>query len=93
MDYHRGSSSARGYDWRWRRLRDAHIAMNPLCVKCAEKGLIEPVEEVDHIVPFDGKGDPLRLDPSNLQSLCGSCHRYKTAHQKGTPPSLETGGL
>jgi hypothetical protein len=29
--------------------------------------------EVDHI-----DGDPTNNDPSNLQSLCNCCHRYKT---------------
>lgn len=86
LDERRGSSSSRGYDYRWRKLRDAHLTQNPLCVNCAEKGLIEQAEEVDHIVPFQGKDDRLRLDPHNLQSLCGPCHRVKTAHQ-GAPPS------
>ena len=43
------------------------------------------MHEVDHIVPFKGKDDPLRLDETNLQSLCRPCHATKTAadYRKG----------
>jgi len=42
------------------------------------RDLTVPAEEVDHIRPFHGPADPLRLDASNLQSLCHACHVTKT---------------
>jgi 5-methylcytosine-specific restriction endonuclease McrA len=32
---------------------------------------------VDHKIPLKQKG---RDDETNYQSLCGTCHNYKTAH-------------
>lgn len=77
-------ASQRGYDSDWNRLRAAHVARQPLCVRCAEQVRAVPVAEVDHIRPFCGKADPLRLDPQNLQSLCRSCHAIKTAEDVRT---------
>ena len=68
----RGTATDRGYDSRWRRLRDAHLAAHPLCVGCGE-----PASIVDHITPHRGH-DRLRLDPGNLQSVCRGCHTVKT---------------
>jgi len=78
LDRRRGSQRARGYDVRWEHLRDRHRAAFPLCARCLARGLVVPMREVDHIVPFVGLEDPRRLDPENLQSLCGACHREKT---------------
>jgi len=41
--------------------------------------MIEATRQIDHIVPFRGLDDPLRLDRANLQGLCASCHSRKTA--------------
>ncbi len=79
----RPSSFRRGYDRVWRRLRDSHKTENPLCLHCIQKGFVTVAREIDHIIPFDGLNDPLRLDPSNLQSLCRSCHAIKTHKDKG----------
>lgn len=82
----RKSASKLGYDWRWYKLRNDYIAENPICEHCAGKGITTgPKEsrlEVDHIVPFDGIDDPLRLDRDNLQTLCRSCHATKTHSDK-----------
>lgn len=75
----RKSASRRGYDNRWKKLRDAYIQHMPLCEHCAGRGVTTRAREVDHVQPFDGVGDPLRLDWTNLQSLCRSCHATKTA--------------
>ena len=72
------SASARGYDWAWRKLRQQHMAWFPLCEHCEREGKVVQGEEVDHIIPFNGPHDPLRLTASNLQTLCRSCHRRKT---------------
>ena len=74
----RGSASERGYDSRWSKLRERFIAEHPLCEYCAGRDLTVPAEEVDHVKPFSGPEDPLRLDETNLQSLCHACHVAKT---------------
>ena len=74
----RKSSHNRGYDGRWRKLRDAYKTEHPLCEHCILNMTVTTATEIDHIKPFNGLNDPLRLDPSNLQSLCRSCHATKT---------------
>lgn len=70
----RGSSSSRGYDGAWRKLRAWHLSRHPLCVYCQQLGRVTPATVVDHIKPITGKNDPTRLDPTALQSLCAPCH-------------------
>jgi 5-methylcytosine-specific restriction endonuclease McrA len=81
----RGSSASRGYDGTWRRLRAAHLTGYPLCVFCEQAGRVTLAAVVDHVIPFRGREDPLRLDPRNLQSLCKTCHNaVKQAQDKGS---------
>lgn len=78
----RPSASKRGYDRAWQKLRAAFLLENPLCVKCSERDLVEAATDVDHIIAHRGD-DSLRLDASNLQSLCHSCHAKKTVAVDG----------
>ena len=73
----RKSASKRGYDTQWKKLRQWHIENEPLCRHCRERGITRAAEEVDHIESVNSRPD-LRLEPSNLQSLCRSCHVRKT---------------
>jgi len=83
-DQHRGSASSRGYDADWNRLRLQALSRDfYLCVHCNANGEIKSATDVDHIRPFSGKEDPLRLDIDNLQSLCKACHSRKTVLQDG----------
>jgi 5-methylcytosine-specific restriction protein A len=66
-----GSAAARGYDHQWRKRRAAHLASEPLCRMCRDKGLIVPATVADHIVPH--RGDKT-LFMGELQSLCTRCH-------------------
>ena len=79
----RGSRIERGYDNAWLKLRAWFIRQpeNVLCRMCSAKGKTRCTDEVDHIVPFEGLHDPLRLAVSNLQGLCVECHRAKTSRQ------------
>lgn len=79
----RGTAASRGYDRRWRKLRRWYIARHPMCQQCDADGISSWAEDVDHIVPFDGKSDPKRLDAGNLQALCRSCHNRKTHGAEG----------
>ncbi len=64
-----GSGSTR----RWRTLRAAKLAADPICERPACRAL---AVEVDHITPVSSDGD--RYDWANLASLCSPCHLAKT---------------
>ena len=66
------------YDARWRKAREIHLARWPLCVTCEARGVTRQATDVDHIRPH--RGDPVAFwDSGNWQSLCGECHKAKTA--------------
>ena len=71
-DDRRGNSSSRGYDAKWRRLREQVLCAQPLCVVCGAVAV-----DVDHIVPIRQGGAVLAVD--NLQPLCRKCHARKHA--------------
>ena len=50
------------------------------CGVCAAQGKRERATEVDHITPHRGRWS-LFVDPSNLQSLCHTCHSAKTMRE------------
>lgn len=81
----KGSSWSRGYDAEWDRVRKKALKRDQyLCQRCLlEDDRMVPAEHVDHIKPFGGKKDPLRLDLKNLKSLCKPCHSRKTAKEDG----------
>jgi 5-methylcytosine-specific restriction enzyme A len=79
-DESRGNSAARGYGAAWRKLREAHLNLEPYCRRCREKGLEVLATDVDRIKPLEVGGSD---DDSNLQSLCHSCHSRKTATEDG----------
>lgn len=81
-DKRRGTSTERGYNARWRRLRQWFLNTYPLCAECRRHGILTAATVVDHITPH--KGDPALLyEQSNLQSLCTECHNRKTATEDG----------
>lgn len=68
----RPSSTARGYGYRWQKLRAAYLKQYPWCVW---PGCTRRATDVDHIIPKrDGGGD----DWDNLQPLCREHHHAKT---------------
>lgn len=81
QDARRGSSTSRGYGADWRRLRDAFLKKHPLCLFCDDVGLITEATVVDHIISFAERPD-LRLEWSNLRSLCKECHDRRTARDQ-----------
>lgn len=77
-----GNSNARGYTYRWKKLRDRFIAQHPYCEECFRQGKIVMATDIDHIVPH--KGDrSLLYDERNLQALCHECHSRKTVTEDG----------
>lgn len=69
--YERSPDVNRKYGRSWKRIRDRYAREHPFCEKCFENGVMTPVEEVHHILPISQGGTH---DPSNLMSLCQSCH-------------------
>lgn len=70
----RGSATRRGYGSAWQRARREALAREPRCRACGARAT-----EVDHIIPLRLGGTH---DLTNLQPLCASCHRRKTARQQ-----------
>lgn len=71
-DQIRGTSSERGYDAVWAKVRRKKLSQNPLCEEHLRQGRDVPAVLVHHIQPIDRGGE--RLEMSNLMSLCGACH-------------------
>lgn len=66
----------------WIQLSQEFRQSHPYCFRCGKQA-IETRLEVDHIIELQDMATPeLRLDPANLQCLCPSCHRIKTAQSK-----------
>lgn len=61
---------------RWRSLRKHYIQSNPLCEQCKRNERTTAGQCVDHIKPIRLGG--LMTDIGNLQTLCNSCHAYKS---------------
>ena len=62
--------------YRWKKLRAAKVAVDPLCEHCMANGIAKAVEEVDHKIEIEDGGAV--WDIENLQSLCKHCHLVKT---------------
>lgn len=74
----RPSRSKEGYGRDWQKFREWYASeVPPICVKC---GAALPSRDMhlDHIEPITGIDDPRRLDPTNVEWLCRSCHSRKT---------------
>src|SRR3972149_4443324 len=80
-DAKRGSSTQRGYGYRWQQASKGWLRAHPLCA-CpdCDEGRIRTTAAavVDHIVPH--RGD-MRMfwDPGNWQSMSKQCHDRKNA--------------
>lgn len=76
----KGSWSSTDFNYNksaWKRTRNHVLSEEPLCRECKKKGKIVQATDVDHILPISEGGNPWDLD--NLQPLCSSCHKRKTA--------------
>ena len=67
------NTTQHGYDNTWRLLSERVRTEFPLCQMCADKGIVTAASEVHHIVPID-EAPWLRLERSNLMSVCADCH-------------------
>lgn len=82
--YPRESSTSRGYDRAWRKVRAYKIKLNPFCERCFKLGKIVPIQiktdgnfgVVHHKKPVE-QFPELRLLIDNLESLCWRCHEIE----------------
>ncbi|GAB6990868.1 HNH endonuclease [Paenibacillus pini] len=81
-DRYRGTAAQRGYDSRWRKARLGYLQKHPLCVYCFKVDKLTEATVVDHIKPHKGDKE-LFWNSSNWQSLCASCHSFKTVKEDG----------
>ncbi|MCM3730060.1 HNH endonuclease [Fictibacillus nanhaiensis] len=81
--YARDEKSAKFYKSKeWIKLRTVAFQRdNGLCQDCLEEKKIKPGDVVDHIIEIKDNWD-LRLDISNLKTLCHRHHNEKTAKVK-----------
>ena len=63
----------------WRMLRNWYIKKYPICAECNRQGKLTAGYCVDHIRPISIGGN--KIDISNLQTLCESCHAKKSAQE------------
>lgn len=63
-------------------MREEQLRREPLCRFHRERGKIVPATVVDHILSIEQRPD-LRLELSNLRSLCKECHDRHTASAQG----------
>lgn len=72
-DNERKTATKRGYDWRWKKVRDMKLQQDPLCERCEKKGRITVAVLVHH-KKLVSTHKELRLVIDNLESLCVACH-------------------
>jgi 5-methylcytosine-specific restriction protein A len=65
----------------WKALRTRKIKKDPLCQICLPKGFLREGKDIDHIIEIKDNYS-LRLSITNLQTLCRSCHMYKTNKER-----------
>lgn len=76
-DDRRGSSTQRGYDRQWRKMREEYFKRNPFCSHCRK--LLGMKKVLDHrIAKAQGGTD----HDANLQGLCVRCHNRKTGMER-----------
>jgi 5-methylcytosine-specific restriction protein A len=60
--------------------RKRRLTLEPLCRHCLARGYTTAATTPDHIIPLHKGGTD---EDSNIQCLCESCHRTKTAKDMG----------
>src|SRR3546814_7070750 len=63
---------------RWKRLRAAHLALEPACRGCKRMGRLTLANTVDHVVAISEGGHAFP-GHDGLASYCPACHSAKTA--------------
>ena len=90
MQRDRPSSAARGYDYRWRKVRLRYLREQPLCERCLKRGMVAEAVDVHHKVRI-ADDRSRRLDRTNLEALCPPCHRSGAQSEERLGYSTEIG--
>lgn len=61
----------------WKYIREYKLYKTPLCERCASNDIVNTATEVHHLLDIKDRPD-LRLEITNLQSLCHECHNIIT---------------
>ena len=81
-----GSSAARGYGYRWRKIRERILKRDMyLCQACLRKNRATPATEVHHI---KAKAQGGTDDQDNLEASCSPCHREADLRNRGHQPKV-----
>lgn len=72
----RPSSTRRGYDQHWRRIRAQYLQSHPSCTYNRKCRPGTPATEVDHVIALSDGGTNAW---HNLRASCKPCHSSKTA--------------
>ena len=80
-DRKRPNAYRRGYGRDWSKARRLFLQDEPLCRRCAERGLLVAATVVDHITPHKGSA-ALFWNRDNWQPLCKRCHDRKTVSER-----------
>lgn len=76
-DQQRGSSTERGYDYRWQQFRLRYLAQHPLCVDCEMEGIVGPATDVHHTRKLRDHPEA-KYDEDTLMVLCKKHHDLRT---------------
>ena len=76
-DKERGSASSRGYDARWRKVREVVLSDEPLCRRCVAAGRVVAAEMVHHI-----DRNPRNNQRDNLEPICRACHEAEHKNER-----------
>lgn len=79
----RGTSTERGYDAAWQRIRKVILARDDYRCRLRLSRCTRIATTVDHIVPLSAGGP--RLDPENLQAACSQCNFSKGGYRHHRP--------
>lgn len=82
-DAARGSSSERGYDAEWQRVRKLVLARDGYECQLRGPRCTRVADTVDHIIPLSAGG--ARLDPANLQGACRTDNTAKGGRNHSRP--------
>jgi 5-methylcytosine-specific restriction protein A len=87
----RGNRHQRGYGAAWEKTRERILERdNGICQPHLQRGLFATGNQVDHVISkAEGRArgwsrDQIEAD-ANLQTICGECHREKTARESRQP--------
>jgi 5-methylcytosine-specific restriction protein A len=84
------STTERGYGWAWQRLRERILERDcGLCQPCKAHGRLTVAHAVDHIVSKANGGTDAER---NLQAICETCHKAKTAAERAGGGGVESLG-